>query len=210
MWGKIRGVCSEPVLIRRSRIRKRAIVYSEIIADAVLNCAQYPRGARRSILKTERPHLGGAAVRVFRLAQRRKNKLRASSTLTDSKNQRLVRAGRAGSALVCSTCGALLNPKRGGRPPKFCSYHCRDEARRARNFAVSGATRYPSRGIPRNSENRPLTSTGCKDAFAGRTSSIFGPRLVIKTEIITGRIWQSVTSRDGVYCEVARLRRGAP
>jgi hypothetical protein len=36
------------------------------------------------------------------------------------------------------------------------------------------------------------------------TPSIIGPQVVIETEIIANRIWQSVISPDGVYCEVAR------
>jgi hypothetical protein len=38
--------------------------------------------------------------------------------------------------------------------------------------------------------------------------TFIGPQVVIVTEIITGRIWQSVVSADGVWCEVARVRRG--
>jgi len=130
--------------------------------------------------------------------------LRASSTPIESKNQRRARAGRAGNAFVCSNCGAPLNPKRGSRRQLYCSNRCRDEARRTRNFAVSGATRRGSPAIPRSVENRPLVSTSCKNGFAGRTPSIIGPQIVIETEIIAGRIWRSVVSPDGVCCEVTQ------
>ena len=111
--------------------------------------------------------------------------------------------GRAGNAVYCQRCGAKLHPKRASRRQLYCSYRCRDEARRGRNFAVSATTRRGSPAIPRSVENRPLVSTSCKNGFAGRTPSIVGPQIVIETEIIAGRIWKSVVSPDDVCCEVA-------
>jgi hypothetical protein len=49
-------------------------------------------------------------------------------------------ARRNGNASTCEACGAPLRPKRGSRRQKYCSYRCRDEARRGRNFANSGQT----------------------------------------------------------------------
>ena len=112
--------------------------------------------------------------------------------------------GHAGNAIYCQHCGAKLHPKRASRRQLYCSYRCRDEARRARNFAVSATTRRGRPAIPRSVENQPLVSTSCKDGFAARTPSIIGPQIVIETEIIANRTWQSVISPDGVYCEVAR------
>src|SRR5262249_17982319 len=94
---------------------------------------------------------------------------------------------RAGNATLCLVCGSTINPRRASRRQKYCSYCCRDEARRARNFAASGATRRGSPAIPRSVENRPLTSTGSEGGFAGRASSIIGPQVVIATEIVAGR-----------------------
>jgi hypothetical protein len=143
------------------------------------------------------------------LAKRKKNKLRAPSTPIEPENQRRMRAGRAGNAFVCSNCGTALTPNRASRRQRYCSYTCRDEARRSRNFAISATTRRGNPAIPRSVENRPLVSTSCKDGFAGRTTtSIIGPQVVIVTEIITDRIWHSVVSPDGVWCAVARVRKG--
>jgi hypothetical protein len=115
-------------------------------------------------------------------------------------------AGRAGNAVCCQKCGEPLHPKRGSRRQLYCSYKCRDEARRQRNFAASGATRYPSQGIPRSVENQPLSSNGCKADFVVRPPCIVGPARVIETEVIAGRSWESVVSPDGVTCQVARYR----
>ena len=164
--------------------------------------------AASDIARAESKRPPGRPFDVFRLAKRRKNKLRTPSTLIEPENQRRVRAGRAGNAFVCSNCGAVLTPNRASRRQRYCSYTCRDEARRARNFAVSATTRRGSSAIPRSAENRHLVSASCRDGLAGRTPSIIGPQSVIETEIIAGLIWQSVVSPDGVWCEVARVRRG--
>jgi hypothetical protein len=111
---------------------------------------------------------------------------------------------RPGNAPYCEHCGAPLHPKRGGRRPKFCDADCRKAAFRARNWA----RRYWTPEAGRNARNRPLVSTSRKGGFAGRTPSIIGPQSVIETEIIAGRIWESVVSPDGVKCKVARVHRG--
>src|SRR6516165_5325747 len=73
---------------------------------------------------------------------------------------------RAGNTTRCLVCGSAINPRRASRRQKYCSYHCRDEARRARNFAASGATRRGSQAIPRSVENQPLVSASCEGGFA--------------------------------------------
>src|SRR6516165_12083582 len=113
---------------------------------------------------------------------------------------------RAGNAVCCQKCGKPLHPKRGSRRQQYCSYKCRDEARRDRNFAVSATTRRGRKAIPRPVENQPLVSNGYKADFAGRDFSIVGPAKVIEREIIAGRIWESVVSPDGVTCQIARYR----
>jgi hypothetical protein len=111
--------------------------------------------------------------------------------------------GRAGNARCCSNCGRPINPKRSSRRQRFCSYRCRDEARRARDFA----DRYPHQAIPRSVENRPLASTACKGDFADRAYSISAPPGVIATEIVAGRDWRPIVSPDGVFCKVASMGR---
>jgi hypothetical protein len=114
--------------------------------------------------------------------------------------------GRAGNALHCGHCGKLLHPKRGSRRQRYCGPKCREAVRRGRNFAVFAATRTPSLGKPRSVENSLLTSTACKVTFGDRAYSIDGPREVVETEIIAGRVWHPVKSPDGVTCQVARIR----
>ena len=106
---------------------------------------------------------------------------------------------RAGNARCCACCGRPLRPKRGSRQQRYCSYRCRDEVRRARNFAGS----YPNQAIPRSVENRPLISKVCKGDLADLAYSIIGPRDVIKTELITSHDWRPIVSPDGVRFEVA-------
>jgi hypothetical protein len=113
--------------------------------------------------------------------------------------------GRAGNARCCVNCGRPINPKYGSRRQRYCSYRCRDEARRARNFAVSATTRRGSPAIPRSVENRPLASTACGGDFADRAFSISAPPNVIATEIVAGRDWRSIVSPDGVFCKVASI-----
>ena len=116
---------------------------------------------------------------------------------------------RAGNATGCLVCGSAITPRRASRRQRYCSYRCRDEARRARNFAASGATRRGSPAIRRPDENPSSISTTCKGGFAGRAPSIIGPQVVIATEIIAGRIWKSVVGPDGVRCEVTQACRGS-
>jgi hypothetical protein len=71
---------------------------------------------------------------------------------------------RNGNAPTCTVCAGAITPKRASRRQKYCSYACRDEARRARNFEILGRTR----GIPRSVENSDSKSTPCEDDFAGR------------------------------------------
>jgi hypothetical protein len=124
-------------------------------------------------------------------------------------NQRRLRAGRAGNAAVCSNCGVALTPKRASRRQRFCSYKCRDEARRARNFAISATTRRGSPAIPRSVENSGVGSTACKGDFRDRASSIVGARAVIDVEILGGRKWSEIVSADGVRSQVTWLSRTA-
>jgi hypothetical protein len=152
----------------------------------------------------------GAAVRVFHLGKRRKNNQRAPSKRKQSRHQRFTRVGRAGNALVCTNCGAAIIPKRASRRQRYCSYKCRDEARRARNFAISATTRRGSPLIPRPVQNNSVGSRSCEADFHDRASGIVGPRAVIEVEILGGRKWREVLSPDGVRVEVTRLSRALP
>ncbi len=112
--------------------------------------------------------------------------------------------GRAGNQAVCATCGTTLATQRASRRQKYCSYRCRDTARRERNFATFSATRYPYLGKPRSVRNRPLLSKDCKGVFADRPPRINAvPRRVIERELFADRGWLTITSPDGVVCQVA-------
>jgi hypothetical protein len=97
--------------------------------------------------------------------------------------------GRAGNSVVCVVCGAPLHPKRGSRRQLYCSYRCRDEARRARNFELLAVTRRGRPLIPRSVENNGIGSMACKAEFRDRAFRIRGPRVVIEAEIFAERNW---------------------
>jgi hypothetical protein len=69
----------------------------------------------------------------------------------------------------CQHCGAeIRSRKRSGRKAAFCSYKCRDAARRNRNFVGSGNTRKGTQAIPRNASKSSTNSSHCKGDFADR------------------------------------------
>ena len=109
-----------------------------------------------------------------------------------------------GNSTRCAVCGAALHPKRASRRQRFCSDRCRDEDRRARNFAKIGRARYPHSGVPRSVKNSAANSSTSKGEIAGRGSAIPWQR-IIETEVIEAHAWEPVTSTDGVVCQVARL-----
>ena len=76
---------------------------------------------------------------------------------------------RGGNASRCLVCGLAMAPRRASRRQRYCSYPCRDEARRARNFAASAATRRGSPAIPRSVQINSARSTACKAGFDDRT-----------------------------------------
>jgi hypothetical protein len=91
-----------------------------------------------------------------------------------------------GNRVICAGCGAVLEPRRGSRRQKFCSYTCRDAARRARNFLATGCSRRADRGtenaipegpryyptaVPRSVENPTTKSTACKGDLGDRGST---------------------------------------
>jgi hypothetical protein len=116
---------------------------------------------------------------------------RQTSTRKQSRHQRFTRAGRAGNALVCLNCGPALTPKRASRRQRHCSHLCWDEARRARNFAVSATTRRGSLLIPRSVQNNSVRSRPCESNFHDRACGIVAPRAVIEVEILGGNSHRS-------------------
>jgi hypothetical protein len=116
---------------------------------------------------------------------------RQTSTRKQSRHQRFTRAGRAGNALVCFNCGSALTPKRASRRQRHCSYLCRDEARRAHNFAVPATTRRGSLLIPRSVQNYSVRSRTCESNFHDRACGIVAPRAVIEVEILGGNSHRS-------------------
>lgn len=111
---------------------------------------------------------------------------------------------RAGNAARCCACGRPLRPVRASRRQRYCSYRCRDEARRTRNFVLSGGTRYPSKGIPRSAENNSIQSGGyCRNFGDGVPRLNVAPRGVIEREIVGFTEWVAIVSPDGITCMVA-------
>jgi hypothetical protein len=75
---------------------------------------------------------------------------------------------RNGNAISCTTCGKPITPKPASRRKRYCSYRCRDEARRQRNFANFACTRTTGEAIPRSARKSSITSADCAAHFGGR------------------------------------------
>jgi hypothetical protein len=138
-----------------------------------------------------------------------KSKSQSQRNNRKAENSEQASRRRNGNAATCATCGERLRPKRGSRRQRHCSYRCRDEARRARNFAVSAATRRGSAAIPRPVENNGVGSTACEGNFHGRACGIVGPRGVFEIGVVGRRKWREVVSADGVRVWVAQLSPSA-
>jgi hypothetical protein len=72
---------------------------------------------------------------------------------------------RNGNCATCANCSEPLHPKRGSRRQRFCSYRCRDEARRNRNFQFFATTRS---AIPRSVQNNRVGSVAWRGDFGDR------------------------------------------
>lgn len=114
----------------------------------------------------------------------------------------------------CPKCGKPIKRNVRGRQKKFCSYYCRDQARRLQHFAgpshrkpvqrFKNGARYPYEGLPRNDAKNPCAAATFEAGFSGRGSGIQGPRHVIAIEL--DRDWTETTSTDGVRSFVSILR----
>jgi hypothetical protein len=107
-----------------------------------------------------------------------------------------IQQGRAGNEMSCASCGKRLYPKRGSRRMRFCGVACRQSAFRARKGPD------PLRSV----QNKGVGSIACNSHFAVRASRISGPARVIVGELFDGLVWNPVTSVDGVFVLVARVR----
>jgi hypothetical protein len=101
------------------------------------------------------------------------NRHRARGQYVGRHTQALSR--RNGNDSTCAVCGEAITPKRGSRRQRYCSDRCRDDARRARNFEISGRTRYPTTRNPRSVKNSYAKSTACEAAFVGRAPAAKAP-----------------------------------
>jgi hypothetical protein len=103
-----------------------------------------------------------------------------------------ARPRRAGNASRCLVCGSAIKPRRASRRQRYCSFRCRDEARRARNFAASGATRKGDPAIPRSVQKDDVESTTCNAGSAelrcdcARAGSSAFPRRVFDEMVQAG------------------------
>jgi len=94
---------------------------------------------------------------------------------------------------TCVQCGQRFpRDKCSGRKPKYCSYKCRDAARRDRNFVGSGSTRRAptknGQAIPRNASKTDVVSIACKGDFRARGIDLRGldaelRRLILAAEL---------------------------
>jgi hypothetical protein len=107
----------------------------------------------------------------------------------------LCNAGRYG------VCAELFARNLIGRRRRYCSDACRDEGRRARNFAISGRCR----AEPRNDAKSPCAAETLSANFRGRGSAINGFwRRIVEVEIIEARDWREEVSRLKLVGDVSR------
>jgi hypothetical protein len=92
----------------------------------------------------------------------------------------------------CEICGTTFVPKRASRRQKFCSYKCRDAARRERDFALIVGRRWGSQVNPRSRKNSKAVSKPYRGDSGDRPSrdyrGIRGPAWVIETEVFAAQV----------------------
>src|SRR6516225_10869676 len=115
--------------------------------------------------------------------------------------------------LRCQHCQAeIRSPKRSGRKAAFCSYKCRDAARRNRNFVGSGNTRKRTQAIPRNASKSSMISDASRGDFVDR-----GAARSLPLNLLGGYRWPGARlldaeTREKIYwCQIAEppAKRGA-
>jgi hypothetical protein len=110
-----------------------------------------------------------------------------------------------GRGAQCGTCGKPITRNLQGRPKRFCSTHCRNQARSARKAIqrFKNGARYPHSGEPRNdSKGACGTGTFCTEK-SGRPPDIAAPKRVIDIEL-GGLVWRA--DPEGGCTLVAQLR----
>jgi hypothetical protein len=98
---------------------------------------------------------------------------------------------RNGNAISCTTCGKLITPKQASRRQRYCSYSCRDEARRQRNFANFACTRTTAKAIPRSAQKSSTNSADCVAHFGGRAFPTKAP-----LNLLGGYSWPNAAPVD--------------
>jgi hypothetical protein len=99
---------------------------------------------------------------------------------------------RNGNSDRCAHCSRLIKARRGSRRQRYCSYQCRDAARRERNFAAFVGTRRGSQAIPRSVQNNASNSNTYKCGLTDRPSAA----LRFPINLLGGHRWQQPTDAE--------------
>jgi endogenous inhibitor of DNA gyrase (YacG/DUF329 family) len=101
---------------------------------------------------------------------------------------------RQAAPAQCRYCGRQFFFKRGGRTALFCSQACRQADFRYARYLPSKRDESARKTL--------ASSNACRSVFGDRPP----PAAVVAAEIIDPHEWRTVTSSDGVTCQVARWR----
>jgi hypothetical protein len=122
-------------------------------------------------------------------------------------------ASHAAQVSSCLECGDAFAPHIPWQ--RFCSHRCRQAALRRRKANGAGVTHSMRQGsgaleiiaVRSNVFGKTQQNQCTRDASneGGRSP----PPDIIEAEVFAGRQWRPVFSSDGVFCEVAALRRRA-
>ena len=132
----------------------------------------------------ESPPIGAAGSRDNSIGDAQQIVSRSTTSPHNNQSTRIA---------TCVQCGQRFpRDKCSGRKPKYCSYKCRDAARRDRNFVGSGSTRRAptnnGQAIPRNAPKPDAVSIACKSGFQARGIDLRGldaglRRLILAAEL---------------------------
>lgn len=119
---------------------------------------------------------------------------------------------RRDTAVVCPSCGRRV--VRRARSQLYCSPRCRKRGAYARNVATGVFSRAMGRDTPLGTHPpKNINQLKAQEVADSRSRvRIKGPRAVIEIEVFPAATWRTVTSSDGVACQVSRalVDGGAP
>ena len=114
----------------------------------------------------------------------------------------MIATARRDAPVTCPICEGTV--ERRSRQQRYCSSQCMRRANYARK-AGSGELWGHDTARVRNPHKSESKNNSLRAAKSWSSVGIIGPRLVIRAEIISGRMWEEVVSASGVKSYVSRL-----